>query len=170
MRERVSVIQSKTKKPVQFELTENTRDSVIEWVRSPEMIGCRFLFPSRFHDRPHISTRQYGRSVRDWVIAIGPAKRPTNHPSDCRDVPNNCGWSDSCIAQPTARTYGLLDNDGLWVSRCDCRVRTCDDSRAVTDGILSGDTAKILHDSMGSIRHDGSRSTCWLLAFWTQKC
>lgn len=71
VRERVSIVQSKTKKPVQFEITENTRDTVIAWVRSPEMIGCRFMFPSRFHDRPHISTRQYGRLVRDWVTAIG---------------------------------------------------------------------------------------------------
>ena len=71
VRERVSVIQSKTKNPVQFELSENTREAVIAWVRSPEMIGCRFMFPSRFHDRPHISTRQYGRLIRDWVTAIG---------------------------------------------------------------------------------------------------
>ena len=71
VRERVSVIQSKTKKPVQFELTENTRNSVADWVKSPEMIGCAFMFPSRFHNRPHISTRQYGRLVRDWVTAIG---------------------------------------------------------------------------------------------------
>lgn len=33
--------------------------------------ACRFMFPSRLHDRPHISTRQYGRLVRDWVTAIG---------------------------------------------------------------------------------------------------
>ncbi|MBS9717272.1 tyrosine-type recombinase/integrase [Pseudohalocynthiibacter aestuariivivens] len=71
VRERVSVIQSKTKRPVQFELTENTRGSVTKWVVSPEMIGCRFMFPSRFHDRPHISTRQYGRLVNDWVMSIG---------------------------------------------------------------------------------------------------
>lgn len=71
IRERVSVIQSKTKRPVQFELSENTRDTVATWVKSPAMIGCRFMFPSRFHDRPHISTRQYGRLVRDWVTAIG---------------------------------------------------------------------------------------------------
>lgn len=71
VRERVSVIQSKTKRPVQFELTENTRDTVIAWVGLPEMIGCRHMFPSRFHDRPHISTRQYGRIVRDWVTSIG---------------------------------------------------------------------------------------------------
>ena len=29
------------------------------------------MFPSRFHDRQHISTRQYERLVRDWVTAIG---------------------------------------------------------------------------------------------------
>lgn len=71
VRERVSVVQSKTKRPVQLELSENTRDTIAAWVKSPEMIGCRFMFPSRFHDRPHISTRQYGRVVRDWVAAIG---------------------------------------------------------------------------------------------------
>ena len=71
VRERVSVIQSKTKRPVQFELTENTRDSVTNWVVSPEMTGCRFMFPSRFHDRPHISTRQYGRLVKNRVTSIG---------------------------------------------------------------------------------------------------
>lgn len=71
VRERVAVIQSKTKRPVQFELTENTRETVFAWVKSPEMFACRFMFQSRFHDRPHISTRQYGRLVRDWVTAIG---------------------------------------------------------------------------------------------------
>ena len=35
------------------------------------MIGCQFLFTSRFHDRPHISTRQYGRLVRNWIVSIG---------------------------------------------------------------------------------------------------
>lgn len=71
IRERVSVIQSKTNKAVQFELAENTRETVSNWIRSPEMFGCQFMFPSRFHYRPHISTRQYGRLVRDWVVSIG---------------------------------------------------------------------------------------------------
>lgn len=70
VRARVSVIQSKTKRPFQFELTENTRESLLAWVKSPEMLACSFMFPSRFHDRPHISTRQYGRLVHDWVSAI----------------------------------------------------------------------------------------------------
>ncbi|WP_281992724.1 tyrosine-type recombinase/integrase [Sulfitobacter geojensis] len=71
VRERVSVIQSKTKKPVQFELTQNTRVSILVWFQSPEMFACQFMFPSRFHHRPHISTRQYGRLVGDWVTSIG---------------------------------------------------------------------------------------------------
>jgi integrase len=71
VRERVSIVQSKTNKPEQFELAENTRETVTNWIKSPEMIGCQFLIPSRFHDRPHISTRQYGRLVRDWVVSIG---------------------------------------------------------------------------------------------------
>ncbi|UWQ78678.1 tyrosine-type recombinase/integrase [Leisingera sp. S132] len=77
VRERVSVVQSKTKRPVQFELSENTRDTIAARVKSPDMIGFRFMFPSRFHHRPHISTRQYGRLVRDWVAAIG--QEPSGH-------------------------------------------------------------------------------------------
>jgi integrase len=71
VRERVTIIQSKTRRPVQFEVSENTRDSIWQWVRRPGMLGCAHLFPSRFHGRPHVSTRQYARLVRDWVSAIG---------------------------------------------------------------------------------------------------
>ncbi|MFG6604911.1 MULTISPECIES: tyrosine-type recombinase/integrase [unclassified Sulfitobacter] len=71
VRERVSVVQSKTRLPVQFELTENTRNSILDWVKAPGMIGRPYMFPSRFHERAHISTRQYGRLVRDWVSSIG---------------------------------------------------------------------------------------------------
>ena len=71
VRDRVTVIQSKTNRPVQFEVSENTRESTWNWVSSREMLGCAFLFPSRLLDRPHLSTRQYARMVRDWVSAIG---------------------------------------------------------------------------------------------------
>ena len=63
VRERVSVVQSKTNKPVQFELAETTRETATNWIKSPEMLGCQFMFPSRFHDRAHISTRQYWNQV-----------------------------------------------------------------------------------------------------------
>ncbi|MDU8946655.1 tyrosine-type recombinase/integrase [Ovoidimarina sediminis] len=71
VRGRVSVIQSKTGRPVQFEVSENTRRTVLDWVASPAMLGRVFLFPSRFHGSSHLSTRQYARLVRDWVSAIG---------------------------------------------------------------------------------------------------
>jgi integrase len=71
VRERVSVIQSKTGRPVQFEVSENTRKSVLEWIDSPTMLGCEFIFPSRLYTSPHLSTRQYARLVREWVSAIG---------------------------------------------------------------------------------------------------
>jgi integrase len=71
VRERVTIVQSKTNRPVQFEVSENTRDSIAAWLDQPEILGCPYLFPRRFHASPHISTRQYARLVRDWVSAIG---------------------------------------------------------------------------------------------------
>lgn len=71
VKERASIIQSKTCKPVRFEITEGTRVSLAAWLEDPMMVGSEFLWPGRFHDRPHISTRQYARLVRDWVISIG---------------------------------------------------------------------------------------------------
>jgi site-specific recombinase XerC len=71
VKERTSVLQSKTKKPVRFELTEGTRRSLKNWLEHPMMIGQAHLWPGRFHDPLHISTRQYARLVRDWVTSIG---------------------------------------------------------------------------------------------------
>ncbi len=35
------------------------------------MVGSEHLWPGRFHERLHISTRQYARIVSDWVTSIG---------------------------------------------------------------------------------------------------
>ena len=70
VKERTSVLQSKTKQPVQFEITEGTRKSLRAWISDPAMIGSGFLWPGRFHDPDHISTRQYARMVKDWVASI----------------------------------------------------------------------------------------------------
>lgn len=34
------------------------------------MVGSEYLWPGRFHERLHISTRQHARIVRDWVTSI----------------------------------------------------------------------------------------------------
>jgi integrase len=66
-----SVTQSKTGKPVRFEITDTTRQSLEQWIADPEMIGSEFLWPSRLHASPHLSTRQYARIMREWVTSIG---------------------------------------------------------------------------------------------------
>lgn len=68
---RASVLQSKTQKPVRFEISEGTRASAAKWMDDPLMVGTEYLWPGRFHERLHISTRQYARIVRDWVSSIG---------------------------------------------------------------------------------------------------
>ncbi|SLN71437.1 hypothetical protein PSM7751_03835 [Pseudooceanicola marinus] len=69
--ERTSITQSKTRHPVLFEITEGTRKSIAAWLEDPAMIGSEHLWPGRFHEWLHISTRQYARLVRDWVRSIG---------------------------------------------------------------------------------------------------
>jgi integrase len=71
IKERVSILQSKTGTPVRFEITEGTRKSLKEWIGRPSMFGHEYLWPGRFHDRPHISTRQYARMLKNWVQSIG---------------------------------------------------------------------------------------------------
>lgn len=71
VKERVSVLQSKTSTPVRFEITEGTRKSLADWISHPLMNGHEYLWPGRFHDRPHISTRQYTRLLKEWVRSIG---------------------------------------------------------------------------------------------------
>jgi len=68
---RAMVIQRKTQRPVQFELTELTRESVTAWIAQAGLKAEEYLFPSRQHKSPHISTRQYARIVRCWVVSIG---------------------------------------------------------------------------------------------------
>ena len=68
---RAMVTQSKTQRPVQFELTEPTRAAVTSWLEKSHLRGDQFLFPSRVTRSPHISTRQYARIVHHWAEAAG---------------------------------------------------------------------------------------------------
>ncbi len=70
-KDRASVTQSKTGKPVRFEITETTRQSLERWIADPEMIGSEYLWPSRLHASEHLSTRQYARILREWILSIG---------------------------------------------------------------------------------------------------
>src|SRR6058998_3715019 len=68
---RAIVMQKKTQRPVQFELTEQTRDAVAAWIAAAHLKPEQFLFLSRVSASPHLSTRQYSRIVGSWVNSIG---------------------------------------------------------------------------------------------------
>jgi integrase len=68
---RAIIMQQKTHRPVQFEITEQTRDALANWISQAQLKSDEYLFPSRIHDSPHLSTRQYARIVERWVISIG---------------------------------------------------------------------------------------------------
>src|ERR1700759_4568930 len=61
VRNRATIVQKKTGRPVQFEITEQSRSSVEACLPMLRANGARFLFPSRLHSSLHVSTRQYAR-------------------------------------------------------------------------------------------------------------
>jgi site-specific recombinase XerD len=67
VRDRATIIQKKTGRPVQFEITEQIR----AWLPEVEARNGRHLFPSRFRAQPHVSTRQYAWIVHAWVESAG---------------------------------------------------------------------------------------------------
>lgn len=71
IKERASVLQSNTQKSVRFEISEGTRRSVERWMEDELMVGSKNIWPRRFHERLHISTRQYARIERYWVTSLG---------------------------------------------------------------------------------------------------
>ena len=68
---RAIVVQKKTGRPVQFEITEETRKSLRVWIDEKGLGGNDFLFPSRISRGRPISTRQYARIVDKWVTSVG---------------------------------------------------------------------------------------------------
>lgn len=71
IRSRAIVVQQKTGRPVQFELLEPARTSILAWLERRGGTVDDFVFPSRINHAKHISTRQYARLVDEWVTGIG---------------------------------------------------------------------------------------------------
>ena len=68
---RAIVMQQKTSKSVQFEITPPTREAIAEWIRQAHLSTEDYLFPSRVHDSPHLGTRQHARILDSWIKEIG---------------------------------------------------------------------------------------------------
>ncbi|WP_431266957.1 tyrosine-type recombinase/integrase [Dankookia sp. P2] len=72
VRPRATVLQRKTGRPVQFELTEQTREAAMRWITRSGRKPGDYLFPSRISGggRP-ITTRHYARLMEGWVGSVG---------------------------------------------------------------------------------------------------
>ena len=68
---RAIVMQHKTQRPVQFEITAATRDALQAWIQLAALKSDDFLFPRRLHESPHLGTRQYARILGHWVDELG---------------------------------------------------------------------------------------------------
>ena len=71
VRPRTTVIQKKTGRPVQFEITEQTRETVMQWITKGGRCPGECLFPSRIAKNKHLTTRHYARLMDGWVTSIG---------------------------------------------------------------------------------------------------
>lgn len=71
IRTRAMVVQQKTGRPVQFEITTEVRASLLAWLGRRGGTVNDYAFPSRVDHADHLSTRQYARLVDEWVTAIG---------------------------------------------------------------------------------------------------
>lgn len=69
--DRATVRQRKTGRPVRFELTEQTRQAVDDYLRECGRKTGQFLFAGRGLGDRGLTTRQYARLVGDWVSSIG---------------------------------------------------------------------------------------------------
>ena len=69
-RQRATVIQQKTGRPVPFEITDSTREALAGWLALRGRRDDDWLFPSRSRPGQHISTRQYARLVDRWVAMV----------------------------------------------------------------------------------------------------
>ena len=68
---RATVRQKKTGRSVRFELTEQTRQAVDDYLKAAGKMAGEFLFTSRRRPGQPMTTRQYARLVTKWIAGIG---------------------------------------------------------------------------------------------------
>jgi integrase len=69
--DRATVRQKKTGRPVKFELTDQTREAIDDYLRVTNRKVGEFLFTGRSGVGRCMTTRQYARLVSGWIASIG---------------------------------------------------------------------------------------------------
>ena len=68
---RATVRQRKTGRPVKFEITEQTRQTVDDYLKATGKAPGDFLFTGRRGRERCLTTRQYARLLSEWIAGIG---------------------------------------------------------------------------------------------------
>jgi integrase len=69
--DRATVRQRKTGHPVKFEITEQTRQAVDEYLAAARKRPGEFLFTGRRGKDRSLTTHQYARLVLQWIASVG---------------------------------------------------------------------------------------------------
>ena len=69
--DRATVRQKKTGRPVRFELSEQTRQAIDEYLKATNKRSGEFLFTGRRGSKTNMTTRQYARLVSEWIESAG---------------------------------------------------------------------------------------------------
>jgi len=69
--DRATVRQKKTGWPVRFELSEQTRQAIDDYLKAANKRPGEFLFTGRRGPEASITTRQYARLVSEWIASVG---------------------------------------------------------------------------------------------------
>jgi integrase len=69
--DRATVRQRKTGQPVRFELTEQIRQAVDDYIKTDGKKPGEFLFTARREQKHRMTTRQFARLLSEWITSIG---------------------------------------------------------------------------------------------------
>ncbi len=69
--DRATIRQRKTGRPVKFEITEQTRQAIDEYLKLVRKDPDNYLFTGRRGKDRNLTTRQYARLVSEWIGSIG---------------------------------------------------------------------------------------------------
>ncbi len=153
IRARAMVIQQKTGRPVQFEITTDARASLLAWLERRGGSVEDFAFPSRADPDDHLGTRQYARLVDEWVTAIGLRKEEYGTHSLRRTRPRSSARQQATSA-PCNPSWPYQDREHGSASgrRCGGRTRTGGAHRSLTiSGPTVGEAAR--EDADGPISY-----------------
>lgn len=120
VRDRAMIIQRKTGRPVQFEITADARSSLATWLLRRGGTIDDFVFPSRIYSGQPMSTRQYARLVDEWVTAVGLRREDYGTHSMRRTkaamiyrTTGTCARSKFCLATPRSKTRSGISGS-MW--------------------------------------------------------